>query len=567
MVSQARPVVAALVRQPDRSDILPQATQLCHRLFEVIKKACAELELPHLAAPAEAMEYLLDLARSGIVELNPAHIGLLAEAIAFLEEALPTVPGEQGDSHLAAAAGELAAAILRSVHAGPAATEEDPGGAAMDPEMQAAFVDETGALLEAAEQEFVLWDFIAVDPERVAELCRLLGRLRKNFAFLGRQNLERLAAALESTLNRFVAGEFFQTEYPERIFIRAIDAMRTATANSTLAGGDYLPELDDHLASLQGLIRQPIGELLVEAGLVDAGTVEAALQLQKASPEAAPRRLGEVLVDMGSVTRDQIQEALQTQQRKREMAARAAAAAERLAPAPSLAAGDREVGVDGQTLARMIGLIELLATRPELTGEAAALVAELRQLAGNCRRDWVRAFAGRLQRLVHDLSVEFGRKLRFRLEGVEELLDQEDAVLLAEPLGHLLQNAVKHGLEAAVDRERAGKATNGRLGLLALRRDGQLWVSVEDDGRGMDPRRIVGWAVARGLIEPDRAETLTGTEIARLLLHPPEADLLGAPLPGLATVKASLQPAHGTIDIHSRPGKGTRITLKIPKQD
>ena len=92
-------------------------------------------------------------------------------------------------------------------------------------------------------------------------------------------------------------------------------------------------------------------------------------------------------------------------------------------------------------------------------------------------------------------------------------------------------------------------------------------MSVEDDGRGMDPRRIIGWAVARGLVEPDRAEALTSTEIARLLLHPPEADLLGAPLPGLATVKASLQPARGTIDIHSRPGKGTRITLKIPKQD
>jgi two-component system chemotaxis sensor kinase CheA len=565
MVSQARPVVAALVRHPDRGDILPRATELCHRLFEAIKKTCAELELPHLAAPAEAMEYLLDLARSGIVELSPAHIGLLAEALTFLEEGLPTVPGEQGDSHLAASAGKLAAAILRSVHAGPAATEEEPGGAPMDPEMQAAFVDETGALLEAAEQEFVLWDFIAVDPQRVAELCRLLGRLRKNFAFLGRQNLERLAAALESTLNRFVAGEFFQTEYPERIFIRSIDAMRTALANSDL-GGDYLPELDDHLASLQGLIRQPIGELLVEAGLVDAGTVEAALQLQKASPEAAPRRLGEVLVEMGSVTRDQIQQALQTQQRKREMAARAAAAAERLGPSSSLDPGDREVGVEGQTLARMIGLIDRLATRPELTGEAATLVAELRQLAGNCRRDWVRAFAGRLQRLVHDLSVEFGRKVRFRLEGVEELLDQEDAVLLAEPLGHLLQNAVKHGLEAAVDRERAGKGVTGRLGLLALRRDGQLWVSVEDDGRGMDPRRIIGWAVARGLVEPDRSETLTGTEIARLLLHPPDADLLGAPLPGLATVKASLQPARGAVDIHSLPGKGTRITLKIPKQ-
>ena len=565
MVRQAKPVVTALVRQPDRSDILPRATELCHRLFEAIKKACTALQLPHLAAPAEAMEYLLDLARSGIVELTPAHISLLAEAIAFMEQALPTVLAEQGDTRLAASAGELAGAILRSVHAGPTATEEEAGTSPMEPEMQAAFLDETDALLEAAEQEFVLWDFIAVDPQRVAELCRLLGRLRKNFAFLSRQNLERLAAALESTLNRFAGGEFFQTEYPERIFIRSIDAMRTAMANSTIAGGDYLPELEDHLASLQGLIRQPIGELLVEAGLVDAGTVEAALQLQKANPEAAPRRLGEVLVDMGSVTRDQIQEALQAQQRKREMAARAAAAAERLAPAPSLESGDREVGVDGQTLARMIGLIDRLAARPEVVGAAAPLVVELRQLAQSCRRDCLRAFAGRLQRLVHDLSVEFGRKVRFSVEGIEELLDQEDAVLLAGPLRHLLQNAIKHGLETVADRERTGKGASGRLSLLALRRAGQLWVSVEDDGRGMDPRRIIGWAVARGLVDPDRAQALTSQEIARLLLQPDGADDTGAAVPGLAAVKASLQPARGSIDIHSRPGKGTRITLKVPK--
>ena len=166
---------------------------------------------------------------------------------------------------------------------------------------------------------------------------------------------------------------------------------------------------------------------------------------------------------------------------------------------------------------------------------------------------------------MHDLSVEFGRKVRFSVEGIEELLDQEDAVLLAGPLRHLLQNAIKHGLETVADRERTGKGASGRLSLLALRRAGQLWVSVEDDGRGMDPRRIVGWAVARGLVDPDRAQALTSQEIARLLLQPDGADDTGAAVPGLAAVKASLQPARGSIDIHSRPGKGTRITLKVPK--
>lgn len=111
----------------------------------------------------------------------------------------------------------------------------------------------------------MLWDFIAVDHRRVGNLCRLLHSLRQNFASCHLDVFARLCMALESTLNRYVQGEFFQTEYPERVFLRGIDAMREALSGLALGKNFVVADFKHHLAAVQGLIRQPIGELLIEA--------------------------------------------------------------------------------------------------------------------------------------------------------------------------------------------------------------------------------------------------------------------------------------------------------------
>ena len=160
MIRQVQPFVRALVEQPDREDILPQVTGPCFRLFHSVKGTGSFLGLDHLVAPAEAMEYLLDRVRSGILLLNPRHIALLAESCTFIEQGLVLVLAEKTDVHLASSAAALAAAIHLA-----AATEEESIGdegtvAALPAEMRESFFWETENLLATAEQECVLWDFI-----------------------------------------------------------------------------------------------------------------------------------------------------------------------------------------------------------------------------------------------------------------------------------------------------------------------------------------------------------------------------------------------------------------------
>lgn len=569
MVLRVKPFVHTLAAQPGRADILPRTLDLCHQLFRFVQGHARLLGLDHLKALADALEYLLDRSRSGILPLTPEHIDLLAKAVDVLDQGLARILIDMDDAPMADAAANLVAAVCGSTSGVPTATPAGPAHAALDPSMRDTLLRETEGILETAEGEFVLWDFIAMDSQRVAELARMLSQLRRNFALLEFRAMDRLCGALESTLQRFLGGEFFQTEYPERVFIRGIDAMRDSLNQYSPGLEPEVPSLDEHLAALQGLIRQPIGALLIEAGLVDPRTVHEALKVQQAGAAEAPRRLGEVLVEMGEVTPDQIEQILAAQQRKRDRAERAEEALGGLLGQDQALPVEpvREVvQVESRKLVRMIELIGQMADQGQ--AQAGTPLAELQGLAHSCRRDVLRIFAARLHRMVHDLAVRAGKKVYFVAEGLEETLGVEEMSLLFAPLWRLLGNAVEHGLEDADLREAAGKDRIGRLSLLALRQGDQIWVSVEDDGAGMDRRRILDGMVARGMVAPEAADALSNKDIARMLLQPERPAVAGGELhsqePGLAAVNRVVQRMHGVIDMLSRPGRGARITLKIP---
>lgn len=574
MVERAFPFVRALVEQPDREDILPEVTRTCFRLFHSIKGTGGFLHLEHLVRPAEVMEYLLDRVQSGVQPLALRHVSLLAESCQFMEQGLPLVLAEKSDKRLAVPSDALATAILRSIYANEANSWAKGTVVSIPPEMRDTFLWEVEKLMATAEQEFVLWDFIAVDHQRVAKLCRLLHRLRQNFALYELSDLERLCMALESTLYRFLQGEFFQTEYPERSFLRSIDAVRNTIAQFINMDDATVSDLDHHLAALQGLIRQPIGMLLVEAGMVDPAKIAEALEMQKSSRDENPRRLGEVLVDMGEMTQEQLHYILREQHNKRTRAEQAASALESscsslftLSSAATVAC--HEVCIDGRKFARIEALInQLVASRP--VGALAPLLAELQELAQSCNQDALSTFSNRLRRTVHGLAIQLNKRVHFVIEGIDELLDQHDRVLLADPLLHLLRNGVEYGLETPEERRQAGKSRSGRLTLSVLRHGNEIWVSVEDDGRGIDIQKIATMSVERGLITPEMITRLTGRELMQFFVAPSatEQDSPGGPrrVTGLSAVQASLLQMQGELDITSRSGKGTRIMMKVPRQ-
>ena len=545
MVRQILPFVRALVEQPDREDLAPRVIGSCFRLVRFVIGKAADHGLEHLAEPAGAMEYLLDRVRSGVLLLTPRRIGLVAETCTFLEKGLNLIAAEQSDHCLAHSAAALASAIRSATDEEEADRAGYGTGAPLSVELREAFFWETDQLLSTVEQECALWDFIAIDLERVAEVSRVSRRLKQHFALYGFREPERVCHALEATLRRYAEGEFFQTEYPERVFLRCIDALRAAVASYTPVAGIVVADVEHHLAALQGMMRQPIGELLVEAGLVDPETVLRALAAQHASCEGRVPRLGEVLVAMGEVTPEEVDRVLRQQHDKR---ARATEAENVLADRCGREAEDRrtfgfhEVLVDGRRLGRMGAVIEQL-TSLAMPPEHRTLVVKLQALLRACGRDALASLARRLQRVAYDLAARSDKRVHCTIEGLELLQETEDVSGLADALVRLVENSAEHGLEPVENRRRAGKRTTGRIDVLVFRHGEEIWSSVEDDGRGME-----------GDLDLPRT-------------HPVEDDFTGpGRSPGLVAVRAMVTALGGDMHLVNRPGKGTCITLRVPRR-
>ena len=572
MAQEILPKLHLLLAEGERDDLLTSVIGQGYELFQSVKHNASILNLEYLLGPTEAMVVMLENARFNQVQLTPLHISLFIEVCTFIDQGLEIVSQDQADHRLAASAGALQIAISEALHAATAPALPSIPFVGVSQEMRDAFIQESEQLLMTAEQEFVLWDFIAIDHERVAELCRVIHRLKHNFSIYDFKDFERLCMALESTLNRYIQGEFFQTEYPERIFLRCIDAMREPLSRFALTETLAISDVEDHLLAVQGLIRQPLGELLIEAGLVDPRTVDDALSLQRSSRGVQPRRLGELLVGMGEVTKEQVQDVLDRQQRKRQQVLSAEKDLEmRTPPNPcqcqNIPLFPAEVSVDGQKLARLVSIIRQLSAL-SLPREIVPFITELDQLTRHFNQESVVGFAHHLQRVVRDYAIHFNKRVHFHLEGARVMEEDLDMARFAELLIPLLRNSVEHGIESVEQRQVAGKKKNGRVALTALRQGNETWVSVEDDGIGFDLKEIAQLCYDQGLVGRNELGKATGAEILQIFLNnqncsaePVAEDALRCT--GLAIAKKKLRDFNGKMDIWSRPGKGTRVTLRV----
>ncbi|MCK4864415.1 MAG: Hpt domain-containing protein, partial [Gammaproteobacteria bacterium] len=175
----------------------------------------------------------------------------------------------------------------------------------------------------------------------------------------------------------------------------------------------------------------------------------------------------------------------------------------------------------------------------------------------------------RYPRLVHDLTMNMGKKVELILRGEETELDKMIVEEISDPLIHIIRNAIDHGIESAEERLRANKPEQGKLILEAYQESNHIVIEVRDDGRGLDPQKIKQKAVANGLYSEDDVERLSRREITNLILMPgfSTADKITGTSGrgvGMDVVKKNIEKLNGTLDIDTIPGKGTLMRLKIP---
>ncbi|WP_018947628.1 chemotaxis protein CheA [Thioalkalivibrio sp. AKL17] len=173
----------------------------------------------------------------------------------------------------------------------------------------------------------------------------------------------------------------------------------------------------------------------------------------------------------------------------------------------------------------------------------------------------------RFPRLVHDLSGQLGKQIDLQMEG--ELTEIDKTVLehLGDPLVHLVRNAIDHGIEMPDERSAAGKDPTGRVTLEAYHRGGNVVIEIRDDGRGMNSDRILEKARAAGLLRPD--QNPEPHEILQYIFEPglstaeKLSDLSGRGV-GMDVVKKNIRSLGGNIELHSEPGRGSRVTIRLP---
>ena len=198
-----------------------------------------------------------------------------------------------------------------------------------------------------------------------------------------------------------------------------------------------------------------------------------------------------------------------------------------------------------------------------------AIVKDLHDKVMTVRMTPLGLITERLPRTARDTARKVNKQVELTIHGAEIELDRAILEELADPLLHLLRNAIDHGIEAPHLRLLAGKSATGRVVLQARRERDRVILELSDDGRGMDPARLRAAAVARGALHVEQAAALTDREALLLACLPGVStadevtDLSGRGV-GLDAVKRTAEAVGGALEIDSTPGQGTRFTMRLP---
>ena len=197
------------------------------------------------------------------------------------------------------------------------------------------------------------------------------------------------------------------------------------------------------------------------------------------------------------------------------------------------------------------------------------VTADLQTAVMKTRMQPIKKVFGRFPRLVRDLARQLKKEINLELVGEETDLDKNLVEALADPLVHLVRNAVDHGCETPEEREAAGKSRCGRVILSAEQEGDHILLSISDDGKGMDANVLRGIAVKKGLMDKDAADRLSESDCYNLIFAPgfstktEISDVSGRGV-GMDVVKTKIAQLNGSLNIYSTLGQGSKIVIKVP---
>ena len=447
-------------------------------------------------------------------------------------------------------------------------TDMDEG---MVDEVVAEFLVEAHEGLDQLDQDLIVLEE-SPSSEVLASIFRTLHTIKGTCGFLGFSRLESVSHAAENLLSLLREEELALSAEIISALLATVDAVREmlVTIEATGADGD-----DDYAALVADLTRlqdsEPtppprprLGDLLVDQNLASHEDVELAISEQALGDT---RPLGEILIDHGVVDEATVEAVLTAQSKM------------------SSSASDSTIRVDVGLLDDLMNLVgELVLARNQIlqltadedrevfTAPAQRLnliTTELQERVMRTRMQPIGQVWNRFPRVVRDLSHSLSKQVRVEMDGADTELDKTLVEAIKDPLTHLVRNSVDHGIEDPATREAAGKPAEGRLSLSAFHEGGQVIIEISDDGAGIDSARIRDKALERGLVTREQTEAMSQRELVQLIFLPglstaAEVTNVSGRGVGMDVVRTNIERIGGMLDVTTEPGEGTTFRIKIP---
>lgn len=216
-----------------------------------------------------------------------------------------------------------------------------------------------------------------------------------------------------------------------------------------------------------------------------------------------------------------------------------------------------------------LGLAERDDDMAKVVANLDVVTSDLQSAVMKTRMQPIKKVFGRFPRVVRDLARNLKKEVNLELQGEETDLDKNLVEALADPLVHLVRNAVDHGIESPADREAAGKPRVGTVVLTAEQEGDHILLMIQDDGKGMNPDALRRAAVEKGLMDAETAERLEDRECYNLIFAPgfstkvEISDVSGRGV-GMDVVKTRIGQLNGTVEIDSQEGRGSIIRIQVP---
>lgn len=307
-----------------------------------------------------------------------------------------------------------------------------------------------------------------------------------------------------------------------------------------------------------------LGQMLVDEGAIKASDVDDALKTQK--------KFGEILVEQQKVSPGDI-EALLEKQRKKKVESFTSALSSTIRV--DLKKLDHLINAVGELVIVHSMLHQVYEDRGnEPSDRISVILSQIRRIGKEIQENTmslrmlpVGEVFQRFTRLVRELSDSRHKNVRLLLSGQEIELDKGVLEKIADPLTHLIRNAIDHGIETPDERTSRGKPPVGTIHLSAYQTGDSVHIEVEDDGRGLDRQKILEKALEKGILK--NCSCLTDEEICNVLFLPgfstteDVTDISGRGV-GLDVVKRNIDSLNGRVYIRTGPGVGTTVSIKLP---